>query len=88
MWIEILYGSPMLSKTKVSKGYLTVVPKEVRKATQVREGDVLEWSIEDGRIIVRPRRRLGVDDITSLISHGGDAVASKRRAQRGQRDRR
>lgn len=78
----------MLSKTKVSKGYLTVVPKEVRKATQVREGDVLEWSIEDGRIIVRPRRRLGVDDITGLISHGGDAVASKRRAQRGQRDRR
>ena len=78
----------MISKTKVSKGYLTVVPKDVRKASQVREGDVLEWSIEGDKIVVRPRHPRSVDDITGLIAHGGDAVASKRRAQRGGRDRR
>jgi len=78
----------MLSKTKMSKGYLTVVPKEVRRASGVREGDILEWSIEEDKIVVRPRRRRTIDDITGVISHGGDAVASKRRAQRGQRDRR
>ena len=78
----------MLSATKVSKGFLTVVPKAIRRASQVREGDILEWSIEDERIVVRPRPRRTVEDVIGLISHGGDAVASKRRVQRSQRDRR
>lgn len=78
----------MLSKTKVSRGYLTVVPKEVRKVSRVREGDFLEWSLEGDKIVIRPRHRRTVDDITAIISHGGDAVVSKRRVQRGQRDRR
>ncbi|MGQ0797132.1 MAG: AbrB/MazE/SpoVT family DNA-binding domain-containing protein [Methanobacteriota archaeon] len=81
-------GSHMISRTKVSKGYLTVVPKEVRRASQVREGDVLEWSLEGDVIVVRPRHRRTVDDIAGIISHGGDAVASKRGVQRRQRDRR
>ncbi len=78
----------MLSKTKVSRGYLTVVPREIRKASGVQEGDILEWSLEGDRIVVRPRRRRTIEDIVGLIAHGGDAVASKRRAQRGDRDRR
>jgi bifunctional DNA-binding transcriptional regulator/antitoxin component of YhaV-PrlF toxin-antitoxin module len=73
----------MLSKTKVSKGYLTVVPKDIRKASQILEGDFLEWSIEDEKIVVRPRRKRTLDDIAGLISSGGDAVESKRRVQRG-----
>ena len=72
----------MVSKSKISKGYLTVVPKEVRKATRVREGDILEWSLEGEKIVVRPRRRRTLEDITGLIAHGGDAVRSKRRVQR------
>ncbi len=72
----------MLSKSKISKGYLTVVPKAVRKATRVREGDILEWSLEGEKIVIRPRRRRTLEDITGLIAHGGDAVRSKRRVQR------
>jgi bifunctional DNA-binding transcriptional regulator/antitoxin component of YhaV-PrlF toxin-antitoxin module len=78
----------MLSKTKVSKGYLTVVPREVRRASKVREGDILEWSVERGKIVIRPRHRRTAEDITAIISHGGDSVASKRRVQRGGRDHR
>jgi bifunctional DNA-binding transcriptional regulator/antitoxin component of YhaV-PrlF toxin-antitoxin module len=73
----------MLSKSKVSKGYLTVVPKNVREASKILEGDFLEWSVEGDKIVVRPRRKRTVDDITGLVSVGGDAVESKRRAQRG-----
>lgn len=83
---ESLSDSDMLSKSKVSKGYLTVVPKDVRKAIQVREGDILEWSLEGDKIVVRPRPRRTLDDITGLIARGGDAVASKRKAQRGEPD--
>ncbi|TLZ47341.1 MAG: AbrB/MazE/SpoVT family DNA-binding domain-containing protein [Methanobacteriota archaeon] len=78
----------MLSKTKISKGYLTVVPKEVRRASDVRVGDILEWSLEGESIVVRPRRPRTVDDIVGIISHGGDAVAAKERVQRGRRARR
>lgn len=78
----------MQGKTKVSKGYLTVVPREIRKAARIQEGDILEWAIEGDRIVVRPRPRRTLDDIVGLISHGGDAVADKRRLQRGQRVRR
>jgi len=78
----------MPSKTKVSKGYLTVVPREIRKASEVREGDVLEWSLEGDKIVVRPRHRRTIDDVAALFAHGGDAVASKRDVQRGLRDRR
>ena len=74
----------MLSKSKVSKGYLTVVPKAIREASEVREGDILEWSLEGARIVVRPRRRRTLDDLEGLIEGGGDAVASKRKAQRGE----
>ncbi len=78
----------MPSSTKVSKGYLTVVPREIRKASDVREGDVLEWSREGDKIVVRPRHLRTIDDVVAVFSNGGDAVASKRDVQRGILDRR
>ena len=78
----------MLSRTKVSKGYLTVVPKDIRRASGILEGDILEWALEEDRIVVRARRRRTIDDIIGLGSHGGDAVEDKRRVARGQRVRR
>jgi len=73
----------MISRTKVSRGNLTVVPKDVRKTLGVRQGDVLEWSLDGERVIVKPRRRRTVDDITAIIAVGGDAVRDKKRAQQG-----
>jgi bifunctional DNA-binding transcriptional regulator/antitoxin component of YhaV-PrlF toxin-antitoxin module len=70
-----------LSESRVSKGYLTVVPKGIRQAAAIGEGDVLEWEVDEGRVLVRKRKRRTVSDITGMISHGGDAVQSKREAQ-------
>jgi len=70
-----------LSESRVSKGYLTVVPKGIRQAAAIGEGDVLEWEVDEGRVLVRKRKRRTVSDITGLISHGGDAVQSKREVQ-------
>ena len=78
----------MLSRTKVSKGYRTVVPKEIRTARRISGGDVLEWAIEHERIVVRARPQRTIEDVVGLISHGGDAAEDKRRLQRGQRVRR
>ncbi|MBI4416072.1 MAG: AbrB/MazE/SpoVT family DNA-binding domain-containing protein [Euryarchaeota archaeon] len=74
----------MISKTKVSKGYLTVVPKDVRKSLGVREGDILEWTTDGDRAVVKPRKRRTVGDITAILAVGGDAVRDKKRLERGE----
>jgi bifunctional DNA-binding transcriptional regulator/antitoxin component of YhaV-PrlF toxin-antitoxin module len=73
----------MSSESRVSKGYLTVVPKAIRSATGVAAGDRLTWTIEEGRIVVIPRRVRALHELKGLIAHGGNAVTDKRRVQRG-----
>jgi bifunctional DNA-binding transcriptional regulator/antitoxin component of YhaV-PrlF toxin-antitoxin module len=65
--------SPTLSDSTISKGYLTVVPKHIRTSIQINVGDVLSWSIEGDRIVVKPRRRKTIRDIVGLVAHGGGA---------------
>jgi bifunctional DNA-binding transcriptional regulator/antitoxin component of YhaV-PrlF toxin-antitoxin module len=70
-----------LSESRVSKGFLTVVPKRIRRAAEIAEGDVLEWEIADAQVVVRKRKRRTIADITGLIAYGGDAVESKCKVQ-------
>lgn len=70
-----------LSETRVSKGFLTVVPSEVRKAVGVREGDRLEWDLRGTEIIIHIRKPKTIHEIVGLGSRGGDAVASKKAVQ-------
>jgi bifunctional DNA-binding transcriptional regulator/antitoxin component of YhaV-PrlF toxin-antitoxin module len=74
----------MPNESRVSKGYLTVVPKAIRAAAGVAAGDRLTWTIEGERIVVIPRHVRSLSDIKGLTSHGGDAVRAKRRVQRRQ----
>ena len=74
----------MSSETKVSKGYQTVVPSEIRTAYDISPGDKLVWREEDGKITVRVRKKKSLKDIIGMINVGGDAVESKKRAQRGE----
>jgi bifunctional DNA-binding transcriptional regulator/antitoxin component of YhaV-PrlF toxin-antitoxin module len=70
-----------LSESRVSKGYLTVVPRGVRRAAEITAGDVLEWEVEGDQVKVRKRTRRTIKDVSGMISHGGDAVRSKREVQ-------
>jgi bifunctional DNA-binding transcriptional regulator/antitoxin component of YhaV-PrlF toxin-antitoxin module len=74
----------MASETRVSKGFLTVVPKSIRTVAKVQTGDRLRWTFEGGRIVVTARRRRTLLELKGLISHGGDAVKDKHRVQKGQ----
>ena len=78
----------MSSKSKISKGFLTVIPKEVRRKVSLKEGDMIEWSVKGETIRVLPYKKVGIDDIVAIASHGGDAVVSKKEIQAGKRDRR
>jgi len=74
----------MASETKISKGYQTVVPADLRKAHGISPGDKLVWEEEKGEIKVRVRKRKTLADITGMVNDGGDAVEWKKRAQRGE----
>lgn len=77
----------MLNETIISKGYQTVVPARIRKAHQIMAGDVLEWKDTEEGIIVYPRKKRTLLDITGLITTKGlpDAVELKKRIQRGEK---
>ncbi|NJD78299.1 MAG: AbrB/MazE/SpoVT family DNA-binding domain-containing protein [Candidatus Methanoperedens sp.] len=73
----------MLSETVISKGYQTVVPAKIRKAHKIIPGDVLEWIDTEKGIIVQPRKKRTLKDIIGLVKADGDAVESKKQAQKG-----
>jgi len=53
---------------KVHKKYLVVVPKDVRKKLGVEVGDIIEFKIEDDRVILVPRLRGRTEEV--LDSYG------------------
>lgn len=73
----------MPSKTKLSEGYSTVLPAEIRKALHLAPGDILQWEIEGDSIRIQPRKRSTLDTITGIATCGGDAVQDKKKAQTG-----
>jgi AbrB family looped-hinge helix DNA binding protein len=75
----------MLSKTKISKGFQTVVPSAVREAFDVEPGDYVEWTAGQDGLVVRFRKRTRLRDLTGVGSVPADAVAVKKRVQRGVR---
>jgi bifunctional DNA-binding transcriptional regulator/antitoxin component of YhaV-PrlF toxin-antitoxin module len=56
----------------------------VREKLRLKPGDSLIWEERGDTIVVKPKRRKTLEDITGIISVGGDAVASKKKAQRGE----
>ena len=73
----------MLGETKVSKGYQTVVPSKIRKAHNIIPGDILEWTDTNKGILLHPRKKRTLEDITGLVKSEGDAVESKKKVQKG-----
>ncbi|MGB2727685.1 MAG: AbrB/MazE/SpoVT family DNA-binding domain-containing protein [Halobacteriota archaeon] len=73
----------MMSETKISKRYSTVIPMKVRKAINIAPGDILVWELDGKNLKLFPRRRVELENIIGLISEGGDALKAKKRIQRG-----
>lgn len=71
----------MRCETKVSSGYSTIVPADIRKSLGINPGDILEWIIDDNKIIVKPRKKMQFGDIVGLIEKGGNALSAKKKIQ-------
>jgi len=75
----------MLSKTRISRGFQTVVPSAVRKTFDVRPGDYVEWVAGEDGVVVRFRKRKRLRDLAGIGGAPADAVEIKKSVQRGTR---
>jgi AbrB family looped-hinge helix DNA binding protein len=71
-------------RTKISKGFQVVVPKKIRDKLGLKPGDSLVWEEMGDVVVVKPKKKKTLEDITGIISVGGDAVVSKKKVQRGE----
>lgn len=46
----------MATRTKISSQGRTVIPAEIREKLHIKEGEEVEWSLEDGVILARVMR--------------------------------
>jgi bifunctional DNA-binding transcriptional regulator/antitoxin component of YhaV-PrlF toxin-antitoxin module len=74
-------SAEVLVETKLSTGYLTVVPKAVRELLEAHTGDIVQWRLRKSGVTIHIRKPMRVNEIVGMISHGGDAVASKKAIQ-------
>jgi AbrB family looped-hinge helix DNA binding protein len=80
----LLMRKGMVSKTKISEGYSTVLPAEIRRTLDLAPGDILQWEVEEGVITIHPRKKETLTGICGIISAGGNAVDDKKRIQSGE----
>ena len=76
----------MIYKTKISKGFQTVVPSKIRKKMGILPGDITEWRETSEGIIVTFRKKVTIDDITGFIKEvESNAVEAKKKVQKGEK---
>lgn len=54
-------------ETKVSSGFQTVLPAEIREKFDVGPGDEVVWTVIGDEIFVRVRKKGGKDPLSKLI---------------------
>lgn len=54
-------------ETKVSSGFQTVLPAEIREKFNVGPGDEVVWTVIGDEIFVRVRKKGGEDPLSKLI---------------------
>lgn len=73
--------------TKLYNGFQTVVPAQIRKELDLRIDDLLEWSTEDGKMIIEIKRQAPMSDLSEFeikAPEPTDAVDLKKRSGRGE----
>ncbi|HMF32637.1 MAG TPA: AbrB/MazE/SpoVT family DNA-binding domain-containing protein [Candidatus Lokiarchaeia archaeon] len=62
-------------KSKISKGFQTVIPAEVRAILQGQPGDEVIWSIIGDEVFIRIKKRNAEDPLKELIGQFSSETA-------------
>jgi AbrB family looped-hinge helix DNA binding protein len=76
-----------MAETKISKGFQTVVPAEIRKNFNVGPGDIMEWTTTKDGVNIKFRKKVSLLDIAGIVDTEDetDTVELKKRVQRGEK---
>jgi AbrB family looped-hinge helix DNA binding protein len=77
----------MICETKISRGFQTVVPSEIRKKMGIGPTDIVKWKLDNDKITVEFRKEPTFEDICGMIDTDvrTDAVQLKKMVQRGEK---
>ena len=76
----------MVTQTKISKGFQTVVPSNIRKLFKVGPGDIVEWKTNKNKVEILFRKRRTINDVFGIIDGPQtNSVEIKKRIQRGEK---
>ena len=75
----------MVESTKVYAGGQTVIPISIRKELNIEKDDQLNWTIEDGKMVVEVMKQKSLDDLVGIIElpYETDTVDLKHKSARG-----
>jgi AbrB family looped-hinge helix DNA binding protein len=77
-------------ETKISKGYQTVIPSQIRKELNIDANDIMAWELkENGKVEINFRKKMSIYDVTGIVKgdpkHPTDAVKLKKKMSRGEK---
>lgn len=76
----------MVTETKISKGFQTVVPSNIRKLFKVGPGDIVEWKTDKNKVEIIFRKRVTINDVFGIVDGPQtNSVEMKKRIQRGEK---
>lgn len=75
----------MISNTKISKAFQTVVPSEFRKKYDIHPNDIIEWIDSEDGIKINVRKKITDEDIAGSLTgdFSYDSVKLKKMYNKG-----
>ncbi len=64
----------MTMKVEVGKKGYIIIPKSIRELVGIKEGDVLTLTVENGRIVLEPERRVSLSEVAKRLREHEERV--------------
>jgi len=55
------------------KGYI-IIPKSIRELVGIKEGDVLTLTVENGRVVLEPERKVSLPEVAKRLREHEESV--------------
>ncbi|MFP3321265.1 MAG: AbrB/MazE/SpoVT family DNA-binding domain-containing protein [Acidilobus sp.] len=64
----------MTVKVEVGKKGYIIIPKSIRELVGIKEGDVLTLTVENGRIVLEPDRKVSLSEVAKRLREHEERV--------------
>ena len=64
----------MAVKVEVRKKGRIIIPKSIRELVGIKEGDVLTLTVENGRVVLEPERKVSLPEVAKRLREHEESV--------------